>query len=168
MTEDEKESDVLNDSNDAFVAKEVTRKLRELHADAETVELIDFKNKLIRVDELIKEEKELKAQIKKDSSDLHSLTKTTIENLSDKQVYELLEKKWIESLVANLHSLPDTVVDSLVNKIQAMQNKYDITFFEVEMQIKETESLLCSMIDELMGDEFDMKGLSEFKTLLGG
>jgi len=71
-------------------------------------------------------------------------------------------------LVNNLHSLPETVVDSLVNKIQAMQNKYAITFFEVETQIKETERLLCSMIDELVGDEFDMKGLSEFKMLLGG
>jgi len=39
MTEDEKETDVLNDSNDAFVAKEVTRKLKELHAVADTVEL---------------------------------------------------------------------------------------------------------------------------------
>ena len=168
MTEDEKETDVLNDSNDAFVAKEVTRKLKELHAVADTVELIEFRNKLIQVDELIKEEKELKAQIKKESADLHALTKTTIENLSDEQVYDLLEKKWIESLVNNLHSLPETVVDSLVNKIQAMENKYAVTFFEVETQIKETERLLCSMIDNLVGDEFDMKGLSEFKTLLGG
>jgi len=131
-------------------------------------ELIEFRNKLIQVDELIKEEKELKAQIKKESADLHALTKTTIENLSDEQVYDLLEKKWIESLVNNLHSLPETVVDSLVNKIQAMENKYAVTFFEVETQIKETERLLCSMIDNLVGDEFDMKGLSEFKTLLGG
>ena len=168
MTEDEKETDVLNDSNDTFVAKEVLKKLKELNAETDTVESIEFRNKLIRVDELIKEEKELKAQIKKESAELHTLTKATIENLSDEQVYDLLDKKWIESLVKNLHTLPETVVDSLVSKIQAMQNKYAITFFEVESQIQETEQLLCKMIDELVGDEFDMKGLSEFKTLLGG
>lgn len=168
MTEDEKDTNVLNDSNDAFVAKEVTKKLKELHADADTVELLEFKNKLTQVDDLMKEEKELKAQIKKESADLHALTKTTIETLSNEQVYGLLEKKWIDSLVNNLHSLPETIVDSLVNKIQAMQNKYAVTFFEVETQIKETERLLCNMIDELVGDEFDMKGLSEFKTLLEG
>lgn len=168
MTEDEKETDVLNDSNDTFVAKEVLKKLKELNAETDTVESIEFRNKLIRVDELIKEEKELKAQIKKESTELHTLTKATIENLSDEQVYDLLDKKWIESLVKNLHTLPETVVDSLVSKIQAMQNKYAITFFEVESQIQETEQLLCKMIDELVGDEFDMKGLSEFKTLLGG
>ena len=168
MTEDEKETDVLNDSNDTFVAKEVLKKLKELNAETDTVESIEFRNKLIRVDELIKEEKELKAQIKKESAELHTLTKATIENLSDEQVYDLLDKKWIESLVKNLHTLPETVVDSLVSKIQAMQNKYAITFFEVESQIQETEQLLYKMIDELVGDEFDMKGLSEFKTLLGG
>lgn len=168
MTEDEKETDVLNDSNDTFVAKEVLKKLKELNAETDTVESIEFRNKLIRVDELIKEEKELKAQIKKESAELHTLTKATIENLSDEQVYDLLDKKWIESLVKNLHTLPETVVDSLVSKIQVMQNKYAITFFEVETQIQETEQLLCKMIDELVGDEFDMKGLSEFKTLLGG
>jgi type I restriction enzyme M protein len=168
MTEDEKETDVLNDSNDTFVAKEVLKKLKELNAETDTVESIEFRNKLIRVDELIKEEKELKAQIKKESAELHTLTKATIENLSDEQVYDLLDKKWIESLVENLHTLPETVVDSLVSKIQVMQNKYAITFFEVETQIQETEQLLCKMIDELVGDEFDMKGLSEFKTLLGG
>ncbi|PKM93121.1 MAG: type I restriction-modification system subunit M [Firmicutes bacterium HGW-Firmicutes-1] len=168
MTEDEKETDVLNDSNDTFVAKEVFKKLKELNAETDTLESIEFRNKLIRADELIKEEKELKAQIKKESAELHTLTKATIENLSDEEVYELLDKKWIESLVKNLHTLPETVVDSLVSKIQIMQNKYAITFFEVETQIQETEQLLCKMIDELVGDEFDMKGLSEFKTLLGG
>lgn len=168
MTEDEKETDVLNDSNDTFVAKEVFKKLKELNAETDTLESIEFRNKLIRADELIKEEKELKAQIKKESAELHTLTKATIENLSDEEVYELLDKKWIESLVKNLHTLPETVVDSLVSKIQVMQNKYAITFFEVETQIQETEQLLCKMIDELVGDEFDMKGLSEFKTLLGG
>ena len=168
MTEDEKETDVLNDSNDTFVAKEVFKKLKELNAETDTLESIEFRNKLIRADELIKEEKDLKAQIKKESAELHTLTKATIENLSDEEVYELLDKKWIESLVKNLHTLPETVVDSLVSKIQVMQNKYAITFFEVETQIQETEQLLCKMIDELVGDEFDMKGLSEFKTLLGG
>ena len=80
----------------------------------------------------------------------------------------LLEKKWIESLVTSLYKLPETVIDNLVSKIQGLHDKYATTYFEVETQIKETEKLLCSMIDELEGNEFDMKGLSGFKTLLMG
>lgn len=168
LTEEEKETDVLNEAKDAFVAKEVTKKLKELKASATTEEEIEFREKLMKVERLGKEEKELKAQIKKDSIALHALTKETIENLTDEQVFVLLEKKWIESLITNLHKLPDTVVDSLVGKIQAMHKKYDTTYFELEKEIKETEKLLCSMIDELEGNEFDKKGLSEFKSLLMG
>lgn len=168
MTEEEKDTDVLNDSNTAFVSKEVIKKLKELCSEISTEETLAFKEKLKRVEALFKEEKELKAKIKKETAELHSLTKETIEGLSDEQIYKLLEKKWIECLVANLNKLPDCVVDDLVGKIQKLQSKYETTYSEVEKQIKETENLLCSMIDELDGNEFDMKGLSEFKKLLMG
>lgn len=68
----------------------------------------------------------------------------------------------------NIHKLPDTVIDSLVSKIQALQNKYATTFFEVEQQISETEATLSGMIDDLEGNEYDMLGLNELKKLLGG
>lgn len=80
----------------------------------------------------------------------------------------LLEKKWIYSLTASLYKLPEGIVDGLLNKIQALQTKYETTYFEIEKELKETEKMLCSMIDELEGNEFDMKGLGEFKSLLAG
>lgn len=168
MTEEEKETDVLNDSNNAFVSKEVTKKLKELSSEIPTEETLAFKEKLTRAEALFKEEKELKAKIKKETAELQSLTKETIEGLSDEQVYMLLEKKWIECLVANLNKLPDRVVDDLVGKVQKLQSKYATTYSEIEKQIKETENKLCSMIDDLDGNEFDMKGLGEFKKLLMG
>lgn len=168
MTEEEKDTDVLNDSNTAFIAKEVTKKRKELCSEISTEETLAFKEKLTRVEALFKEEKELKAKIKKETAELHSLTKETIEGLSDEQVSMLLEKKWIERLIVNLNKLPDHVVDELVGKIQKLQSKYAETYFEIEKEIKETEKVLCSMIDELDGNEFDKKGLSEFKSLLMG
>ena len=167
MTEEEKEA-VLNDSNDAFVAKEVTKKLKELRMEVATEEVKAFKKKLIQAENLAKEEKDLKANIKTATATLHTLTKETMEGLSDGQVYMLLEKKWIENLIFNLNKLPDTIVDTLVSKIQSLQRKYATTYFEIENQIKETEEKLCLMMDELQGNEFDMKGLSEFKKLLMG
>ena len=38
----------------------------------------------------------------------------------------------------------------------------------MEDEIKNVENELANMIDELTGDEFDMKGLSELKSLLSG
>ena len=46
--------------------------------------------------------------------------------------------------------------------------QYETTYLDIESEIKETENKLTLMIDELDGDEFDLKGLSEFKSLLLG
>ena len=168
MTEEEKDGQVLNDNNDAFVAKEVTKKLKELKKEAPTEEVKSFIDKLDRYERLSKEEKGLKKEIKSETAKLHMLTKETIENLTDSMVCELLDKKWIGNLLESINKLPDTIVDNLVSKIQALVSKYKTTYFELEKEIKETEIKLASMIDELEGNEYDMKGLSEFKALLLG
>lgn len=168
MTEEEKDGQVLNDNNDAFVAKEVTKKLKELKKEAPTEEIKSFIDKLDRYERLSKEEKDLKKEIKSETAKLHMLTKETIENLTDSMVCELLDKKWIGNLLESINKLPDTIVDNLVSKIQALVSKYKTTYFELEKEIKETEIKLASMIDELEGNEYDMKGLSEFKALLLG
>lgn len=168
MTEEEKDGQVLNDNNDAFVPKEVTKKLKELKKEAHTEEIKSFIDKLDRYERLSKEEKDLKKEIKSETAKLHMLTKETIENLTDSMVCELLDKKWIGNLLESINKLPDTIVDNLVSKIQALVSKYKTTYFELEKEIKETEIKLASMIDELEGNEYDMKGLSEFKALLLG
>ena len=168
MTEEEKDGQVLNDNNDAFVAKEVTKKIKELKKEAPTEEVKSFIDKLDRYERLSKEEKDLKKEIKSETAKLHMLTKETIENLTDSMVCELLDKKWIGNLLESINKLPDTIVDNLVSKIQALGSKYKTTYFELEKEIKETEMKLASMIDELEGNEYDMKGLSEFKALLLG
>lgn len=167
MSEEEKERDVLNESGEAFVAKEVSKKLKELKLDNST-ESISFKEKLLKFEKLQKEEKELKIEIKSDSAKLHVLTKETIENLTDEQILYLLDKKWIESFIECLYKLPDKVVENLVNKVEKLHKKYEITYFDIEKEIRETEKELCAMIDELEGNDFDMKGLNEFKSLLLG
>ena len=167
MTEDEKAGNILNDENTAFVAKEVTKKIKELKLD-KSEDANALIGKLQKVENLFTEEKEIKAQIKKLSAELEALTKSTIESLSDEDVYMLLEKKWIEGVVSNIAKLPESIIDSLVTKVTALASKYATTYFEVENQITETEKELCAMLDELEGNEFDMKGLSEFKSLLLG
>lgn len=230
LSEEEKESIVVNEAKDAFVSKEVTKELKKIYSYVETEEirglnsyisLLDskakkaekeayinnhayiawnnmkpnkdgtygkstvnkylielqsayifpeesFESKLVRVSKLIEEEKNLKAQVKNESEDLHLLTKETIENLSDEQVLELLEIKWIQPIVYNISKLPDEIIKELVTKIQKLADKYAITYTSVAEQINNAEKVLSSLIDDLVGDEFDMKGLSEFQLLLKG
>jgi len=170
MTEEEKQSceEQLNEDNTAFVTKEIAKKIKALKSEPKSAETQELINKLSQVEALSKEEKELKSQIKTETAALHAKTKTTIEGLSDEQVKKLLEIKWIKSLVDNLYSIPDTIVSGLVAKITALAEKYDTTYFDIETEITQTEKELCSLIDDLCGNEFDMKGLSEFKSLLLG
>ena len=116
----------------------------------------------------LEEEKELKRNIKTEAANLHKVTKETIENLTDDQVYSLLQEKWISPIIDGLKQLPLDVLDVLAAKVQALADKYETTFADVEKEIRETERTLAAMINELTGNESDLKGLAELKALLGG
>lgn len=169
MSEDEKEicKDVLNEDCDTFVFKNISKKIKELNKDKSS-EAVSAREILKQAEILSKSEKELKIQIKTDDALLQAKTKETIENLTDEEVFNLLFDKWIKPITEKLNNMPNLVIDNLTNQILALQNKYSSTYFEVENQIKETSKALSDMIDDLAGDEFDMKGLSELKSLLLG
>ena len=168
LSEEEKETEVVNDNGDALVAKEIPKKIKELKHEDETEDTREFIEKLETADALFKEEKRLKSEVKSESSALVNHTKETIENLSNEEARTLLEIKWIDSLLENLRKLPENIIDNLTKAVQQLSKKYETTFFDIEREIEETERELSDMIDELTGDEFDMKGLSELKALLMG
>ena len=123
---------------------------------------------LVQVDELLAQEKELKAQISKDEAVLHLSTKTTIEALEEAQVKALLEAKWVEPIVSAILALPNEVIEQLTNIVQALADKYAVTYTETAQKLTEAEHSLADLIDDLTGDEFDMQGLTQFQALLKG
>ena len=127
-----------------------------------------FEGKLIRVGQLLEEERALKTQAKKATEELHLHTKQAIENLTDGQVMELLEDKWVQPLMAVLNKIPDGIIADLIARVRARADKYATTYAEVAGQIAETKTSLSAMIDELTGNDFDMEGLREFQSLLRG
>lgn len=127
-----------------------------------------FASKLSTVVILLEEEKDLKKKIKEGNAELHELTKTTIENLSDEQANELLKLKWIDPLVISIRKLPDVLIKKITKKISSLHQKYAKTFVEVSDEIENSTNKLGNLLDELTGSEFDMKGISEFKLLLNG
>lgn len=153
-----------NGSYSKSVVNNYIKTLREEHSfDEDSYEYI-----LCKASSILEKQKSLKSQVKKDAEALEKKTKKTIEGLSKEQVDYLLTKKWIDSLIDNLFKLPVEIVDELIKSVEALQKKYETTYFDIEKEIKETEASLCSMIDDLVGDEYDMKGLSELKSLLSG
>jgi len=171
LTEEEKEADTLNEAGDSFVNAAVIKEAKTFRAEVQKAgafEADSYEAKIVQVAELIAEEKQLKSAIKKEAAALHLLTKSTIEGLSDAQVHKLLELKWICPLGAALHQLPTVLIDTLAVKLQALADKYKITFADNARAIQQTEASLANLIDELDGNAFDMQGLDEFKTFLKG
>lgn len=171
FSEEEKANDTVNDAGDKFVNAAVAKEAKLLLAEAKKSGDFDaetYEAKIIQAADWLTEEKTLKAAIKQEAAALHLKTKKTIEGLSDAQVNELLERKWITPLSDKLHSLPDQQIDGLTGKLEALVQKYQITYADNAREIEQAEAVLAGMIEELDANEFDRKGLAELKTLLAG
>ncbi len=165
LSEEEKEL-VLNDNGDAFDAKKVKEQIKELDDDINDEESLKYK--LDKYTKLATEEKELKKTIKSDSEDLHIKTKETIESLSNEEAIDLLIHTWINPLMESINKLPNEIINELTLKVKLLKEKYNTTFSEITKEIANTQETLLSLLDELEGDDFDMKGLSELKSLIKG
>jgi type I restriction enzyme M protein len=172
LTEEEKEQDTVKENKDGFANAEVNKAAKALLKEQKDTKTKfgaeSYEAKLIRASELIEEEKELKKAVKKAAEDLHLKTKTTIEGLKDEQVNELLHLKWITPLCSELAAMPSSVITQLTTQVQALANKYAVTYSQVANDIKNTEQELADMLGELTGNEFDMQGLAELTSLLKG
>ena len=169
LSEEEKEGDTVNEAKDSFVNAAVGKEAKLLKIEEKKNGVFEedtYEAKILKVDKLIDEQKKLNSQVKAETAKLHAKTKETIEELTDEQVYELLELKWITPLINSLNNLPGGVLQQLVDKVEALAEKYATTFADVMNEIDKTKGSLALQIDELTGNEFDMKGLSEFKVLL--
>lgn len=178
LSEEDKEQDTVKESKDGFANAEVTKAAKaflkeqketktKFSADSPEPEE-SYKAKIIKANKLIDEEKALKKAVKEAQIALHLKTKTTIEGLSDEQVNELLHLKWIAPLSQELAAMPSAVITQLTSQVQALADKYAVTYSQVASEIKTTEQELADMMGELVGNEFDMQGLNELTKLLKG
>lgn len=127
-----------------------------------------FEFVLAQAKKLLDEEKSLKKANKDARLALEKRTKKVIESLTDAQCNELLAAKWIEPLVHRFEKLPDRVISRLNDLVKALSEKYLTTYSDIDSQIQEAEVSLAVMLGELTGSEFDLAGLNELRSLLGG
>ncbi len=164
--DEEDKGDFINEDRTAFVPKEVD-KLVKSYKNMK-IEEGSLESKIIKVNNLIEEEKKLKKEIKIKTEQLHILTKDTLEKMSLDEGIKLLDIKWNKPIVNSIENLPNLVIKDLVTKVNYLKNKYKDTLLDIETDIEKTSSELNTLIDDLTGDDFDMKGLQELKKLLGG
>lgn len=167
IPEDEKSGDFLSEDNTAFVPKEVA-KVTKQYSKGKKPEEGSVDEILVQVNVLINKEKELKKQVKELNIELDKKAIAKIENLTEEEQVELLKLKWIAPILVGIENIPGTVISSLTSKVTKLSKKYEETMVDLSDKIESSEKELCAMLDDLTGDEFDIKGLQEFKKLLGG
>lgn len=127
-----------------------------------------LENKLLTVQALLEEEKEIKAQIKTDSANLHSKTKATIEALDDAEALDLLRQKWFVPLNEAMCRLPENMLAQFSQKLTALCDKYADTYQHISERKQESAATLAQMMDELTGSEFDLQGIAAWQAILKG
>lgn len=171
IAEEDKGGDCFSDDGSSFVNAAVKKEAKALRAAMKkgvtyTEDSVEWK--IIKADELIAREADIKKQIKATREHLEASTRATIESLTDQQAQALLYSKWIVPLMHNLHTLPQTIITTLTDRVKALSLKYDVTLAGVEAEITETEAALVEMLGQLTGNPYDMAGLQELRALLGG
>ena len=130
----------------------------------EEIELTDEQKKQQK--KLNDEAKAIRKEITKLTKELEEKTIKKIEGLTDFEINALLEEKWILPLCTSLNEMPGKVVDDFISSLTKMTEKYSETLVSIGNEIKQTQKELFDLMDELTGNEFDMKGLENLKGIL--
>lgn len=142
------------EKDNAFITKEITADSKP-KADVED----DVKAQLKAIVALWEEKKAKNAQVKKDLQALEEKTIKTIEELDMRCIKQFLELKWILPITSAIEALPDAIIQTLADSITALGEKYAVTYNDIERGIAESEQNLGTLISQLTGDEFAIKGL---------
>ena len=136
----------------------------ETEEGEEEIELTDEQKKQQK--KLNDEAKAIRKEITKLTKELEEKTIKKIEGLTDFEINALLEEKWILPLCTSLNEMPGKVVDDFISSLTKMTEKYSETLSSIGNEIKQTQKELFELMDELTGNEFDMKGLENLKEIL--
>lgn len=127
-----------------------------------------YEKTIIAIDVTNEKIKKTKKDLKISKDKLNKLTEEKIKTLTDSEIHSLLVKKWIDPICNGINSLSTKLIKELEKNIRLLCKKYEITYLDLDSQIRETEKSIASMIDELDADEFDKNGLLELQKLLRG
>jgi type I restriction enzyme M protein len=143
LTEEDKDLDVINEDKTAFVNDEVLKYVKQLP-------------------------KKISSDEEEIDTTLRQVNEELIEGLPMEDLYKLLEDKWVNPIVNSINSLVEKNLNNFNNEVNTLANKYSKTLHDIESEIKETSKELVSLLEELDGDEYSLKGINELIDLLKG
>ena len=120
----------------------------------------EIKEQLKAIVALWDEQTALKKKIKSDKETLEKKTIAAIEGFNMKDINRFLNLKWIEPITSAIAALPNAIIQSLADAVTSLNEKYAVTYRDIENSIVDSEQELAKLIDQLTGDEYAIAGLS--------
>lgn len=108
------------------------------------------------IQDAITKEKALRKEVKAITSELEDKAKDKIESLSEDEINELLERKWIVPIVDAINAVGEGVIAKFATDLATLEKKYANPFSELSGKIEETNKELKAGLDSLTGNEIDM------------
>lgn len=168
---DDKTELLKDDDSGDIDSKKLKTKIAEIKKDIKKgaeYEDDSYESIIMSFDETNDKISKAKKALKAKKTALDSKTEEKIKTLTDEEIHNLLVKKWIDPICDGITNLPHVLIFSLESQIDTLSKKYETSFTELDSQISTAESSLSDMLDDLTGNDFDMRGLAGLKTLLGG
>lgn len=161
-------SDVLNAAGDAFSKTELNKSVRALRKSDESYATDSIEVAQIRAKSLLDDKTKLVKKHKAKAAELEAATHEVINNLSNVEADELLISKWVNPLIADLQTMPETVLHRLKKRLKALRAKYSNNLVDLDSSIQENEQRLSGLLGNLTGSATDIEGLEALRGLLGG
>lgn len=156
FTEDEQEA-YLDVEKDGALDKNKIKADAKPKADVEP----ETKAKLKAIVALWDEQTKTKKRLAQETMALLAKTKEKIECLDMHEINSLLDKKWIEPVTSGIGAMPDAIVTTLADAVNALAEKYAVTYHDIERDLASSQQTLAELVSQLTGDEFAIKGLTE-------
>lgn len=127
-----------------------------------------YESIIMKIDVVNSKLSKAKSALKKSKNELVKDTEQKIKSLTDTEIRELLVMKWVNPIYEGICDLPRVLIANLEREIDDLARKYDETFISLDSQISKSEVAVSTIINELNGNDYDMRGLKQLKILLGG
>ena len=153
MDEEAKATVCKDDDESAFDTKKFKSAIKNGDLDKEAVECINA------IQDAIAKEKALRKQVKTIETGLEDKAKEKIEVLSEEEIHELLEEKWVSPIISAIDKVGERVLTQFVASFVELEKKYANPLAELSESIEETSGALRTSLDELVGNDADMTAI---------
>lgn len=153
MDEEAKATVCKDDDESALDTKKFKSAIKNGDLDKEAVECINA------IQDAIAKEKALRKQVKTIETGLEDKAKEKIEVLSEEEIHELLEEKWVSPIISAIDKVGERVLTQFVASFVELEKKYANPLAELSESIEETNGALRTSLDELVGNDADMTAI---------